>query len=1221
MERSSTLSKRQLSLDIGTRVLVNGAIGTVRFIGTTDFSAGKWVGIELDTPSGKNNGFVGDKKYFECRHNHGIFVRPTLPKIIDQGVQAADLNLEQPLQPEGQMKPPQAVPRSMPVPRLNTSTSQLRSPTPSGLRSPSPRKSILQTSQYQTSSPIRQVQRASLPASVNTSAVLNQSGQTRSASSQSSIGRSQSSLRGLLSISGPKVEHVSVSSVDVASHELVKEITFENVGQNKRASSLAITRSTSPVANRNPSSTSKEVEELAAKLRIFEQKRADDRKKIKELEQAATDRESWESIRSKLQTKMASMQSEIKDLRKSLDSAEEMKAVLESKITENTEVVEMATLDREMAEERSEVLQMELAALKERMEELSIENDILKAENGEMNRDVPPEERTSAGWLQLEKQNERLREALMRLRDVTSANENKLKEDLKEFEMEVSELQGFRGNASEKIERLEGTVDELRVQLDAALGAEEMLEELTEKNMSMSEKIEEMKLNIEDLEALREVNDELDINHVEAEKQLIEELDHRDILIREQAKRIRQSEEMNLDYENMIGKFRELVASLQSDIEELRQAQKSSETETKDLSSRTRAMMELNSKLQKSSNKAQVKAIELEMRKLEALEAVDQLSMIQAYLFSFEDERVSIEGLLRLKRISFKSNLLLTFLHERHSSETPGKTDEDLIALTDICDKLVWISGTSKRFVVHFSNCSAQEFTSCAGIQYEVEPIEKTLSRFLNQLKTDDFKETHAVEELGRSLAILTHLAENHVMQLAIDLPEEYTALCSILQGHMDSVTFTLELCERQLRKRTEKVEECEEQLEHWVSLVAHAKTSRVQATKLGRVVDDLKVRSLALEPESIQKFQSAASSCRQLAFIGKAVVRYLANAREEGKSFSFYDLQCSIQDCSKELPLDKQSNPLLAFDKWVVITTESLVELNAIAHDLNRTHEFDGVEVAPWIFRARNVKDAKVTDIDTTEKLSRTQAEVKELIMQLRLKDKYLEESSVQIDLLKSRMGGAKKQFEQLTQLEADLANSATRAKQYEEMIENLNSEIQNLEEEAAKWKKMASEAKPSEFDTNNKDSTLNRRSLIYDSKALLKEIHTLKEAIRFLQEHNYHLRITEDLQWLQEPLLKKYDEEVVTLRQQTLENGRHLDILKFTTSCTLVDLKSTPQPGTGWKSIKKLPQYKHLRQQENFECLRARQNTMIEKLKNLPWRVPLHIGSFNPSNHIAVI
>lgn len=45
--------------DIGERVIVSGGKqGIVRFLGPTEFAQGIWAGIELDGPTGKNDGSV-----------------------------------------------------------------------------------------------------------------------------------------------------------------------------------------------------------------------------------------------------------------------------------------------------------------------------------------------------------------------------------------------------------------------------------------------------------------------------------------------------------------------------------------------------------------------------------------------------------------------------------------------------------------------------------------------------------------------------------------------------------------------------------------------------------------------------------------------------------------------------------------------------------------------------------------------------------------------------------------------------------------------------------------------------------------------------------------------------------------------------------------------------------------------------------------------------------
>ena len=262
---------------------------------------------------------------------------------------------------------------------------------------------------------------------------------------------------------------------------------------------------------------------METKLRLVEKRREEDREKLKELDKAKADKDRFEGIIQKLQNKYQPQQQELADLRKHLKEVEAKVETLEAQQAENDSINEMAALDKEMAEELADSTKLELQALRQKHEELELELEVLRDENQELGKEISPEEKASQGWLQLERSNDRYREALLRLRDVTQEQEADLRNQVADLEQEVQNYVKIKEEGTSAKERLAETdaiVEDLRQQLDAALGAEDMIEELTEKNLALTERMDELRATIEDLEALKELNDELEINHTENEKQL-----------------------------------------------------------------------------------------------------------------------------------------------------------------------------------------------------------------------------------------------------------------------------------------------------------------------------------------------------------------------------------------------------------------------------------------------------------------------------------------------------------------------------------------------------------------------------------------------------------------------------------------------------------------------------------------------------------------------------
>lgn len=78
-----SVTSSQSSIDeLGREVLVlvgetNQKVpAIIRYRGDLHISSGIWVGVELFSPTGKNDGCVQGKRYFTCPPNYGLFVRP-----------------------------------------------------------------------------------------------------------------------------------------------------------------------------------------------------------------------------------------------------------------------------------------------------------------------------------------------------------------------------------------------------------------------------------------------------------------------------------------------------------------------------------------------------------------------------------------------------------------------------------------------------------------------------------------------------------------------------------------------------------------------------------------------------------------------------------------------------------------------------------------------------------------------------------------------------------------------------------------------------------------------------------------------------------------------------------------------------------------------------------------------------------------------------------------
>lgn len=112
----------------------------------------------------------------------------------------------------------------------------------------------------------------------------------------------------------------------------------------------------------------------------------------------------------KIMESHSSLKREIEKVRMEKQEALEGK----DEYNEMAETLEMATLDKEMAEVKAETLQLELDQAKERIEELTVDLELLKAELEKGNESEDGDGANSFKVKQLEQQNLRLRDTLVK---------------------------------------------------------------------------------------------------------------------------------------------------------------------------------------------------------------------------------------------------------------------------------------------------------------------------------------------------------------------------------------------------------------------------------------------------------------------------------------------------------------------------------------------------------------------------------------------------------------------------------------------------------------------------------------------------------------------------------------------------------------------------------------------------------------------------------------
>lgn len=902
-----------------------------------------------------------------------------------------------------------------------------------------------------------------------------------------------------------------------------------------------------------PAASSKEVDDLKAKLRVVEKKRMEDREKLLEFDRLKSERDRFERIIQTLQIKFQPQQQELADLKRQLKEAEAHFHSVEAMQEEHDSAMELATLDKEMAEEMAEVYKTELDALKEKSEELELEVEVLREENIELAKGASLEDVATAGSLQTQRDNERLRAALIQLRDLSREQEAELHAQVKGLQEEVFDLDACRRDLDAckvDLARKDAVVEDLREQLDNALGAEHIIEALTEQTMNQSEKIKELEASINDLVELQEIADEMEINHVHNEKEMQEELDARDTLIAEQARHAALLAKSLEDNEYTLSRFRELVNSLQTDLADMRASHAVTENESEQLSSRSRAMLDLNMKLQISAAKAQVKTIDLELRRMDAQEAEQHLEIVTLFLpDTYQSDKDSVLALLRFSRLAFKASMLNDFIKERIDAQAHPGHENDVFEGCAAVDKLTWLATMCRRFVDSISHCSLEQFASYAGALHELEPVERALNGWIDALKRDELNEKQCSAELQRTIALMTHLSEVHISGDLQSFANDIHTKALLMQTHLESAAVAFATTASMVQARVAHSDD-DELAQHFVKkaegVIAHTRSAKVLAGKTARALEDLKTRSLSLLPETLEAFEQCQSATSELADMSRRIGLDLHGMlHEEGRDvpFTFTDVQACTQRTAEVVFGSVEGDLFSAYTNKLRVTASQISDLATVSTDLDQTQEFDSA-AAPWVLRSQQLKVLKQIPVEAEAEARRLKDEVASSRRALAVRDEEFSTAQLKIETLESRMRDAKAKASRISELESVIVAAEDRVTSLSESVAKQDRELKALESDRDKWKQVASSARVVSGSgavaggSGSRETREQTAEMRRELETMRFDTDALQASIRYLREDSRRARVSEVLSssWLSQPLVKTPPSTIVVQKRSVL-------------------------------------------------------------------------------------
>lgn len=984
---------------IGQKIETNThRTGIVKYVGHIHVAEGDWLGIDLQEPTGKNDGSVRGERYFDCPAGHGLFVKETdILRIVSQPPSKAAAP-----KPKAAAPAPKSRPSSVAAPRpVSSRPSSVTSP-PAAPKAPGHVK-------RQSVAPA--APRTPLRAPVRKSSVANASTAAPS----------------------PPPTRPSVAS---------------------KPSTSSVSSTSQPQNPLRSSTRDSNVDALQTKIKHLEKQHSEDQARLKELSQAESERDKYQGIMQKLQDKLQKYHQESKDAKAELENLLDENKRLAKEAQDHELNLEEALLEREWAEELADQKGAELDSLRLKLDEQTLQLEIYEAERNELTADMTEEEKEQVGFYRMEHENERLRDALMMLKEVTEEEAHRSKTRIDELEEDASQLDTLRSEHELLQQQMAESRDitaHLKSQIDAKDGLEDTLEELSSKIYDLESTVRDQSSVIADLESLKELNEELLDQQDEETKELRAEIEAKETDLEQVGGRAMEQAMTISDLEETNTKFRDLVTELLAQIKEAETTKTMTEAQVKDTTGRINEIMDVNRRLRAAEVNATSKEITSELRQLKSDQTAEMLEILSETQSQEFGRSEPMQAYFTAKRISFKSTVLNNLLAtaDKHASPKGGVEEASSKLLSiEAGFYLEKLKSGSNRISSAMAVSTLSQFATFGPAYTELVAVERNLDQGLEALKADRVNFSEMAKSFGGSTQVYkVVLSSCH--SVLTERPEDETMLriSSIAASltYLDSTCTSMVSMLKSLAATSEELaEQAQNVADRFAAHVATCNKGMLAATKLLKTCNDR--RSDGLYPQFNGDFASIIEA-----------EEYLVKAAHEAAEWSHAALDVLSRSIDPDGTLIE---PVDLQELLVPFWTSQSNKLNSLPSSLSSWNEYasllkDSLEIqhgpAPWTEKAKEIEATRKQVEEAATKLQSITAAHQATLVKLAEREEVIETKQLEIEHLMAKNREVTTKSADVKRMKGELEKAQTELQKLQEQDQSQRQQIYELNNKLA--------------------------------------------------------------------------------------------------------------------------------------------------------------------------